>query len=192
MITLFSAKKYEESSTTEQNEQDPFKNNIHLQFGAIAGSVLILLFVLYYVMGWNYDRDYKSWIPSIVFMLLIVAAQFKHTSVVDDSIPFGNLFAKGFKTAAVGTCIYVLFLVLFIWLDPGYKERMLSMSKQNMIEQGLTSEEIKSGMAMARDYFLSSAISGAVLGELLLGVIASLAGAAAAPKHKKPELKSLS
>lgn len=174
------------------DHKDNFKNKIHLYFGAISGGILIILFVLYYISGWSFDKDFKSWIPSVVFMLLIVAAQFKHTRVVDDSIPFGNLFAKGFKTAAVGTCIYVLFLVIFIWLDPGYKESMLSMSKQKMIEKGLTSEEIKSGMTMARDYFLSSAISGAVLGELLLGVIASLAGAVAAPKHKKPELKSLS
>ncbi len=171
---------------------DQFKNKIHLKFGAVAGITLIILFVLYYLLGWNFDKDYKSWFPSIVFMLIIVISQFQHTRVVDDDVPFGNLFAKGFKTAAVGTCIYVLFLILFILLDPSYKQGMLEMSKQKMVDGGMQGNKLKESMDMARNYFLVSAISGSVLGELVLGLIASLAGAVAAPKNKKPEIKSLS
>lgn len=174
------------------NEKDPFNNKIHLKYGIAAGVIIILLFVIYYLLGWSYEKDFKSWIPSICFMLLIVIAQFKHTKVVNGEVSFGNLFAKGFKTAAVATCIYVVFLIVFIWLNPGYKQGMLDISQQQMIDQGLDMEEVKAGIKMAKEYFMASAISGAVLGELVLGLIASLAGAASAPKNNKPTLKPLS
>lgn len=163
----------------------------HLQYGLIAGLVLIVLFVLYAVIGWSFKGGVIRWIPSIVFMLLILLAQFTHAKAVNGYITYGNLFAKGFKTAAVATCIYVVFLIIFLLVDPSYKERVLEMSREGMVEKGMSSDQIKPAMAMVRKFFMVSTIAGAVIGELVLGLIASLVGAAVAPKKSKEEVMAL-
>ena len=163
----------------------------HLQYGVIAGLVLIVLFVLYYIMGWSFKTGIVRWIPSIVFMFIIILAQFNHAKAVQGNITFGNLFAKGFKTAAVGTCIYTLFIVLFLLLAPSYKESMMEASRQGMAERGLSADQIKAAMPMVRKFFMVSVIAGAVIGELVVGLIASLVGAAVAPRNPKPQLPNL-
>ncbi len=163
----------------------------HLQYGLIAGLVLIVLFVLYSVVGWSFKGGALRWIPSIVFMFIILMAQFVHAKAVNGYITYGNLFAKGFKTAAVATCIYVAFLIIFLLVDPSFKEKAMEMSRQGMIEKGLSSDQIDTAMTMVRKFFMVSTIAGAVIGELVLGLIASLVGAAVAPKKPKEEVMAL-
>lgn len=163
----------------------------HLQYGLMAGLALIALFVIYYVLGWSFERDIKSWLPSIVFMLIIIIAQFTHSKAVNADIKYGNLFAKGFKTTAVATCIYLVFMIVFLLVDPSYKERLVELSRQGMVKKGLSAQQIEAGLAMMKKFFLVFTLGGLIIGELVAGLIASLIGAALAPKNPKPEFQSL-
>lgn len=177
------------SENTTSGASKPPKT--HLQYGLIAGLTLIALFVVYYVMGWTFKQSLIRWLPPIVFMFIIITAQFTHAKAVNGDIKYGNLFAVGFKTAAVATCIYLVFMFLFILLAPSYKESMLEASRQGMIKRGLSTEQVEAGMVMVKKFFMVSTFAGLIIGELVIGLIASLIGAAIAPKNPKPEFQSL-
>lgn len=177
------------SQNSETTTSKPPKT--HLQYGLIAGLVLIALFVIYYVMGWAFQQDIKSWFPSIIFMLIIIIAQFTHSKAVNGNITYGNLFAQGFKTTAVATCIFLVFMIVFLLLDPSYKAKMLEVSRQTMVERGMGADQIKAAIAMTEKFFMVSVISGIIIGELVAGLIASLIGAALAPRKPKSQLQPL-
>ncbi len=178
------------SENQDVQENKPPKT--HLQYGLIAGLVLIALFVIYYVMGWAFQQGLKSWLPSIIFMLIVIIAQFTHSKALNGNITYGNLFAQGFKTTAVATCVYLVFMIIFLLLDPSYKEKMIEVSRQAMAERGMAADQIKAALAMTEKFFMVSVISGIVIGELVAGLIASLIGAALAPKKPKSQLQPLS
>lgn len=158
----------------------------HLNYGLLTGVILIVLFVLFYVFG-LYTNKVLAWIPTIIFIVLIIIAQLNHAKALDGNITYGNLFAMGFKTTAVAVCIYVVFMILFIWLVPEYKEQMAAMASENMVKKGMTQEQINAGISMYKKFFTVSAIGGTLVIDLIIGVIASLIGAAIAKKNPHPQ-----
>lgn len=167
-------------------ENDIKEPKTYLNYGVITGVILIMLFVLYYVFA-LYTNKALGWIPTLVFLVLIVLAQVNHAKALNGNITYGNLFATGFKTACASIAIYVVFLILFSLFVPSYKDQMMEVSRQAMVKKGLTSDQINAGMAIGKRFFTVSLIGGTIIIELIFGVIASLIGAAIAKKNPQPQ-----
>lgn len=161
----------------------------HLNYGLIIGLLMVVLFVLYYVFGLMTNTALGV-VPAVIFIILIIIAQINHAKAVDRDITYGNLFAVGFKTTAVATCIYVLFLIIFLLLVPSYKDQVLDAQRQKMVAKGTLSEDqINAGITMAKKIFTVTSVAAAVFGNLVVGCIGSLIGAAIAKKN--PQAPSL-
>lgn len=158
----------------------------YLNYGVITGLILIVLFVLYYVFT-LYTNKVLGWIPTLVFLVLIIIAQVNHSKALNGNITYGNLFAVGFKTACAAIAIYVVFLILFSVFVPSYKDQMMEVSRQAMVKKGLSNDQINAGMAIGKKFFTVSLIGGTIVIELIFGVIASLIGAAIARKNPQPQ-----
>jgi hypothetical protein len=158
----------------------------YLNYGVLTGVVLIVLFVLYYVFGLDTDT-HVAFIPALVFAVLIIVAQVNHAKSLDGNITYGNLFAAGFKATCAATGIYVVFLIIFLILAPGYKEHLLDFTRQKMVAKGLTSDVIDRGMASYRRGFTVFTIGGAIFADIVTGCIASLIGAAIPRKNPRPQ-----
>ena len=159
----------------------------HIQFGIVAAAVGIVLFLAFYLFDIP-QRGWEGYIPSLIFMLIIIAGQFSHAKALEGNITYGNLFASGFKTAAVATSITVLFYILVLLLYPPYKAHMMELSRQQLAEKGnLTADQIDAAMKMTTRFFVVIVVGGAVFGSLLVGCIGSLIGAALPKKNPRPQ-----
>lgn len=163
---------------------------LYLNYGIITGLILIVLFVLYYVFG-LYTNTKMAWVPSLIFVALIIYTQIKYAKSLDGNITYGNLFAAGFKAACAATAIYLVFLIIFLLLVPSYKDSVLEAQRQMMASKGMTDAQIDAGMGFAKKSFNVFAIGGGLLGNLIVGVIAALIGAAVAKKNPQPQLNRL-
>lgn len=169
-----------------ENEIKSKEPKTYLNYGVLTGIILVVLFVLYYVFTW-YTNKALGWIPTLVFLVLIVMAQVNHAKALNGNITFGNLFAAGFKTACAAIAIYVIFLILFVLFVPSYKDQMMEVSREAMVKKGLSDDQINAGMTIGKKFFTVSLIGGTIIIELIFGVIASLIGAAIAKKNPQPQ-----
>ena len=71
------------------------------------------------------------------------------------------------------------FMLIFIYVFPDYKTHMLDVIKEQMNQNPqITDEQKEKGMSMVSKMFMISTLGGALFGNLLIGAIASLIGAA--------------
>lgn len=154
----------------------------HLTFGILIGVIMVLIFVVLYVFGFATNRS-LGLLPALVLIVLIIIAQINHAKALDGHITYGNLFATGFKTTCVATCIFIVFLAIFIWVVPDYKTMMLEMIREKMAQnRQLTEDQINKAMGVTKRFFTISAIGGSILQSLFIGCIGSLIGAGVAKK----------
>jgi hypothetical protein len=64
---------------------------------------------------------------------------------------------------------------------------MATVASENMAKKGMTQEQINMGISMYKKFFTVSAIGGTLVIDLIIGVIASLIGAAIAKKNPRPQ-----
>jgi len=162
------------------------ENKSYLNYGVITGVVLIVFFVIYYVFGLMTNKA-LALLPTVVYIVLVIVAQVNYAKSLNGNISFGNLFAAGFKAAAAATAIYLVFLILFLLFVPSFKETMLEAQRVAMVQKGIPADVIDKGMAMAQKTFTVITIGGALVINLILGVIAALIGAAVAKKNPQPK-----
>lgn len=171
-------------------ENEKKGSKLYLNYGIITGVIMIVIFVIYYVFGLYTDRK-LGLLPIPIFMALIIYTQIKYAKSLDGDITYGNLFAAGFKATCAATAIYLVFLILFLWLVPDYKTNILEIQRQAMASKGLADAQIDAGIAFAKKSFNVFAIGGGLLVNIVLGLIASLIGAAIAKKNPRPQFEQL-
>ncbi|SFV28174.1 DUF4199 domain-containing protein [Thermoflavifilum thermophilum] len=169
----------------EQSPQVPATPKTHLQWGILIAVIMIVLFVVYYVFAVP-QQGFARWIPTLLFVVLIILAQQAYGKAMAHRVTYGELFANGFKTTAVTTSLYVLFLILFLIFVPGFKEQSLNMAREAMEKKGnMTEDQINMAMSFTAKYFTVFMLAGTIFGTLIAGAIASLIGAAIARKEGK-------
>lgn len=142
-------------------EQKLPEDKSYLKYGIVTGVLLAVAFVIYDLFGLLANRR-LALLPAILYVVLIILAQINHARKMKEGIPYGDLFAVGFKTAAAATAIYLVFLILFILFIPSFKSTLVSGSRGTVGLIGLT-----------------------LVMNLIRGVIAALIGALIA--RKKPQ-----
>ena len=169
----------------EQSPQTPVTQKTHLQWGILIAVIMMVLFVIYYAFAIP-QQGFARWVPTLLFVVLIIIAQQAYGKANAHRVTFGELFANGFKTTAVTTSLYVLFLILFLIFVPGFKQQSLQMAREAMEKRGtMTEEQINMAMSFTEKYFSVFMLAGTIFGTLIAGAIASLIGAAFARKEGK-------
>lgn len=168
-------------------ENEKTESKLYLNYAVITGVIMIVIFVLYYILN-LITNPKMGFIPLLIFVGLIIYTQITYAKSLDGNITYGNLFAAGFKTVCAATGIYLVFMILFLWLVPDYKTQMLDFQRQTLITKGMAADQVDTSMAFIKKTFNVFAIGGALLIDLIVGVIAALIGAAIAKKNPKPQL----
>ena len=124
------------------------------------------------------------WIPTLLLCIAIIIICISYANQKDNLVTFGNVFGHGFKTSAIIACIMVVYTLLSIYLIfPDSKEKALEEARRQMEgNANLSEEQIDQALGFTRNLFLPIALLSAVFGTLVVGVIASLLGAAFAKK----------
>jgi len=151
--------------------------------GIVLSLILVVLSIVIYLTG----LFTQSWAQYLGFVILFVGVFWgvlNHGKERNNEVTFGNLFAFGFKVAAVAACIVIIYSVLSGYIFPDMKERILEIAKQKALENpNANAEQIEKGMEMfAKNYNLFIVIT-IVFWYLIIGLITSLIAAAVAKKN---------
>lgn len=164
----------------------------HITAGLLIAAALIVYSIILNFAGLSNDPNFGYITYAILIIGLIVTIGI-HAKAHDNRLTFGNLFAFGFKTTAVFTILFIVFIIIFNLLFPDMKEQGLEMAREKLEEQGkMTDSQIDDALEMGRKFFWVGVIGGTMLFFIILGAIGSLLGAAITKKKPVNPLDELS
>ena len=165
-------------------EKKPFSSSL---VGLILGLVSLVAFLAFYYTGKTFDKGGLSYIPMLLTVGLLIFFIIKYSNDKDHDVTFGNCFGYGFKATAVMTLIVFVFSLVFVLLQPAYKQQFLDFMSSEMDKNPKVTEEQKESSLLAMDkFFLITVLGGGLFMNLMVGCIASLIGAAVAKKNPRP------
>lgn len=151
--------------------------------GVILSLVLIVFSLIIQMLDMSENKA-LSVLGVILFFGGIIWSCIYYSKQMNENVTFGNVFSDGFKTSAAVTAIMVVFMVISLKvLFPDSIEKALEQAEINMAKQNMSDEQMDTALSMTRKFFIPFAIGGALLMYLIMGVIASLIGAAVAKKN---------
>ncbi len=153
----------------------------------VKGVIISLVLIVISIAGQLTDLDQETWFKWLSSLLLfgsIIVSCILYANQNDNRVTFGNVFADGFKTTAVITCITIVFMVILFMVMPELKQRVFDQAIMQAEKQGQSDEMIEKSMDMVKKMFWVFMIGGIMVMYLFTGAIASLIGAAVA--NKKP------
>jgi uncharacterized membrane protein YdjX (TVP38/TMEM64 family) len=151
------------------------------QAGLLIGIVLIIIGLVSYLAG-LYTQQWIGYATYLLLCIMVIIAVMSYAKSKDGYVTFGNAFLWGFKTTAVLTVLYVVYLLIFIIVFPDFKAKMIEITREGMEKQNLQDDQIETAMNMMDKAFYVFMFLGTIFFFLLLGVIGSLLGAAFAKK----------
>jgi len=159
----------------------------HIIKGLLLALVLIVISVIGQLAGLILQSWY-GWISIVVFVGGIIWATIYYGQQMNNNVTFGNLFAHGFKTTAVTTCIVFIYTLLSIYvLFPGFIDQIVEKGMEKAREQGkVTEEQLQQGAGMIKKVTTITLIAGGLIGNLIVGLVGALIGAGAAKKNPNP------
>ncbi|RLD60917.1 MAG: hypothetical protein DRI95_14865 [Bacteroidetes bacterium] len=134
-----------------ENKPNVWKNA--LNWGLIVGIVLIIYSILMYFL----DLSLEKWVSWVSYVLLIggivySTIQYRDT-VLGGSITYTQALGFGVIVslyAAVLSGIYSY--VFFTFIDPDFIEKIVEMTQQQMLDQGLTEDQVEQAMEMQKGF----------------------------------------
>ncbi len=159
------------------------KSTIIIMWGLIT-SIAMSLFSLAMYMAGNFNRtlQYASFLILFIGMLIGII-QYRKANGGYGS--FGELYKTGILITLVVAVVSTIYFIIFLQVTPGFIDKIREQAQANMVNQGLTSEQMEMGMKMMNK-FTSPAmmIIFGLLGNLFFGAILGLlaAGITAKPK----------
>ena len=147
--------------------------------GLILGLVSIVFFLVYYFTGLIYERNVVTFLPMVVFVVLVIVFINMWAKAKHNAVTYGKCFGYGFSAISIAALIVFFFMVVFIYAFPDYKVRMMDVIREQMNQNAQISDEQKEkALTMVSKMFMISTLGGSLFGNLVVGTIASLIGAA--------------
>ncbi len=158
-----------------------------IQKGIIITLLLIVFCLIIYFTG---QIEYKalSYLQYVILFGGILWTCIYYAKQMNSNVTFGNVFAHGFKTTAVIAALMAVYTFIAVkFLFPDIIDKSLDMAKKQMESKGsLSDEQVQQSLDMVRKFFVPFAMGGILVMFALIGVIASLIGAAVAKKNPQP------
>jgi predicted membrane protein len=158
-------------------EQVDKKSVSHFMAGLIIAAILIVYSMILTFMDLTGNQS-LSYLSMVFLMTGIVFFVTQYGKAVDHTASFGQLFSYGFKATAIATLVVIAFQVIFFFIFPEYKEKIIDISREQMLKQGNVPEaQVEQALDMVRKFFWVGLIGGSMFFNLVSGAIASLIGA---------------
>ena len=155
----------------------------HITAGLLIAVVIVLFAIVTNFLGLTQQKSLGYLQYAIIIGGLIFFIN-QHGRANHYHKTFGDLFAFGFKSTAVYTAIFIVFIVLFFLLFPDIKEKSLQTAKEQMEASGKASDDqIEKGIGLARKFFWVGLVGGTTIFLVIIGAIGSLIGAAVTKKE---------
>lgn len=150
--------------------------------GLIISMILIVIGLAIYFTGQVANKS-LGYLQYLILFAGILWGCLNYAKQLDGNVSFGNVFAHGFKITAVVTVILVLYTLLALTvLFPEMKDKLIEQAELEMEKQSMSDSQRDQAVSMMKNYMMPFAIAGILFFFMVIGLIASLIGAAAAKK----------
>ncbi len=150
--------------------------------GLIISMILIVIGLAIYFTGQVANKS-LGYLQYLILFAGILWGCINYAKQLDGNVSFGNVFAHGFKITAVVTVILVLYTLLALTvLFPEIKDKLIEQAELEMEKQSMSDSQRDQAVSMMKNYMMPFAIAGILFFFMVIGLIASLIGAAAAKK----------
>lgn len=150
--------------------------------GLIISMILIVIGLAIYFSGQMGNKS-LGYLQYLILLGGIIWACINYANQLNNNVTFGNLFAHGFKTTAVVTVIIIAYTILaFKVLFPDMQEMLIQQAELEMEKQSMSDSQREQATSMMKNYMVPFAIGGILFFFMVIGLIASLIGAAVAKK----------
>ena len=170
-------------------EKEPSVASVALKYGLLFGLVGVVFQAILMVTNLGDNR----WLSSLGFVILIVGIVLAMKSYKEQNLGYMS-YGQGLGIGALLSGVYGFCTGLFSWIymefvDPEYMGRMMEKQRVQMLEQGLSDEQVDAGMAMAENFQGPLVtVGGAAIVTLIFGFFLSLI-ISAIIKNSRPEFE---
>lgn len=175
-------------STADQNLNDQSKapyRPIAVRYGLIAALVSIALGLVFYVFNLiDYaDNSSPGNIAStvlnvvVIIVIFVLAIKTHRDQDLGGYITFGRAFGVAFLTGLVAALIGLVWTFAFFqFIDPSIQETIAEATRENMLNQGMSEEELQQAWGITSMFISPIALSlfgfvFSILGTVVLGLI---------------------
>ena len=159
-------------------EQQKPTSKITLHYGVILGVVSILISVIIYAMGMQYDEDWKSWIGIIAMAAIVFLGIKKFKEFNGGYLTIGQALKTGVGIALIGSIISLLYFFIFVsFIEPDFLANKMALGETKMLEMypNLTDEQIEQQLEMQKKFATPAIMSAfALVFSLFFGFVFSL------------------
>ncbi|PIE49299.1 MAG: DUF4199 domain-containing protein [Flavobacteriales bacterium] len=170
--------------------QTKSSNNIAVNYGVYLGMASVIISLIIYAMGKTYEQN---WIITLINILTIVVFVILGIKKFKENNNGYLVLSQGLKTgiavALIGAIIGIIYILIFVnFIEPGYTENVLEISRQKMMENpNLSEEQIDNAIEIQKNFSSPWFIAAVgLLWSLFIGFITSLI--ASLVMQQKPEL----
>lgn len=150
--------------------------------GLIISMILIVIGLAIYFSGQIGNKS-LGYLQYLILLGGIIWACINYANQLNNNVTFGNVFAHGFKTTAVVTVIIIAYSILaFKVLFPDMQEMLVQQAELEMEKQSMSDSQRDQATSMMKNYMVPFAIAGILFFFMVIGLVASLIGAAVAKK----------
>ncbi len=171
-------------------ENQANSKNIILNYGLYFGGTSILVALIKYASGMQYEQEMYSGIIGILILIAFIVLGIKKFKNDNGGlISFGKAIKIGLGITFIATIIIIIFYALFsMVIEPNFMENTIEMQKVVWADSfGMTEEQIEGSEATTRKYFYLSLFGGVFIMNLFLGGITSLIAAAVMKKTEEDQ-----
>lgn len=129
------------------------QRGVGIRYGAILGLISIAFFMFLVLINANTVDPWIRWAGFLMNMTLVILAQLYYRQNGDGYLSYGQGMGIAFWVALVSSVISSLFTVVYLTLiDPDFARYLQDLQMEAMEEQGLSEEQIESGMKIAASF----------------------------------------
>ena len=156
----------------------------HLMKGLLISLLLIIVGLIQFSLD-DYKNQMYGWIDRILIIVGIMISCVLYSKEQNETVNFKKIFGYGFKTTALVIIIMIAYQILFVYvIDPNLKDKIVAISVEEMQKNNMPNDQIDVSIGYIKNFFIPGMIAGTIFGNLYLGVIGSLIGAAISKKNK--------
>jgi hypothetical protein len=146
----------------------------------IAGISIVYSLISNAIAGSGGGMDIFQNLVIIAALVLFINMYAKANN---NNLTFGDLFSYGFKSTAIYTLIFLVFISILLISTPELKQKTLEEARKAMERQKLPDSAIEKGLELTGKYFWILTVGATMFYLVLVGAIGSAIGAAIAKKR---------
>ena len=159
------------------------KDTSHFVYGIIIALIMIVFFITVLLTRLWEMYFLVLGISILIFILGIIFACIQFSKIEKGNIIFGDLFAKGFKTAMLAALILIVWSLLQPIIFSNMQGEIIAYTTNFMRQKGADNAAINRTIESIKYPNYTLEIAQKIFGYAIMGAVASLLGAAIAKKN---------